>query len=152
MQLNHGAEMQQQPKQATMLLLAISLVLACSGCGRLMGRGPLNLDDVAGSPGFAMTDNLMGTIVRSSDASDVGKKITFVGLRTEAPKVVFESGMTSPLMKVDDGPKTMTLLLVASGSGSVDAFVIDKMSGKFSRASAGSFAGVYASASVGTCK
>jgi hypothetical protein len=117
-------------------------------------RGALGLTLVAGTPGFIMSDNLMGTVLKSSARSDVGKKITFVGLLTDAPKIVFESGLTSPVQKVYEGPKTMTLVLVASGTGSVDAFVIDKETGKFSRGEASVFVDgpAIASASVGTCK
>jgi len=138
--------------QLLKILLAIGLAMSYCGCSEPAERGALSLDDVAGTPGFVMADNLMGTVVRSSDRSDVGTKLTFVGLLSNAPKVVFESGITSPMQKVHEGPNSLTLLLVASGSGSVDVFVIDKVTGKFSRASAGGVAGVYASASVGTCK
>lgn len=94
----------------------------------------------------------MGTVLRSSDQAEVGKKLTFVGLLSAAPKVVSEDGVTSPLQKVHEDADLMTLLLVASGTGSVDAFVIDKRTGKFARAVAGKLAGVYVLASVGTCR
>jgi len=131
------------------VLLAVGLGIIHCGCS----RGLLDLEDVAGTPGFRMTDNLAATIIKSSDQSQVGYNLTFVGLQSGAPKVVFaEDGMTSPVEKVSEGEKSVTLLLVASGTGSVDAFVIDKETGHFARASAGAPAGVYASASVGLCK
>jgi hypothetical protein len=75
-----------------------------------------------------------------------------MGLTTTQPKAKFESGTTSPMQKVFESESTLTVLLIASGSGSVDVFVIDKKNGHFSRAAAGSVAGVYSSASIGICQ
>lgn len=105
-----------------------------------------------GEPSFVMGDNLMGTLVKSSSRDEVGDRVTFVGLKSNKPKVVFETGGTSPLQKVFESESTLTVILVASGSGSIDAFVIDKKTGKFSRVTAGNVGGVYASAAVGTIK
>ena len=130
-------------------LLMLGLAIVLGGCE----GGPLNLDSVNGTPGFRMTDNLVGSVLKSSSRKGVGEKLTFIGLNSGAPKVVFgESGMTSPLSKVFENEKMVTLLLVASGSGGVDAFVIDKQSGKFARAAAGGLTGVHALASVGLCQ
>jgi len=134
------------------ILPALILTIITSGCDRLSNQSTIDFDSVAGTPAFVMADNLMGTILKSSDVKEVGKKVTFVGLHSSTPKVVFETGMTSPLQKIHEDNDSLTLLLVASLSGSTDAFVINKKTGKFARASAGSFASVYASASVGTCK
>jgi len=134
------------------ILPALILTIITSGCDRLSNQSTIDFDSVAGTPAFVMADNLMGTILKSSDVKEVGKKVTFVGLHSSTPKVVFETGMTSPLQKIHEDNHSLTLLLVASLSGSTDAFVINKKTGKFARASAGSFASVYASASVGTCK
>ena len=134
------------------ILPALILTIIASGCDRLSNQSTIDFDSVAGTPAFVMADNLMGTILKSSDVKEVGKKVTFVGLHSSTPKVVFETGMTSPLQKIHEDNDSLTLLLVASLSGSTDAFVINKKTGKFARASAGSFASVYASASVGTCK
>ena len=99
-----------------------------------------------------MADNLMCTIKDSSDKTEIGKKITLMGLTTTQPKAKFENGVTSPLQKVFESESTLTVLLIASVSGGVDAFVIDKKNGHFSRAAAGFVAGVYSSASIGTCQ
>ena len=99
-----------------------------------------------------MSNNLMGTILQSSDRKEIGKKIGFIGLETREPKVLYENGGTSPMQKVFASESTLTLQLVASGTGSVDTFIIDKKSGKFARATAGSLAGVYSSASLGALK
>ena len=102
--------------------------------------------------GFIMADNLMCTIEVSSDKNEVGKKIALIGLKSQTPKVVYESGVTSPMVKVFESEKTLTIQLVATGSGSVDAIVIDKTTGRFSRATAGSLMGVYSTASLGSCR
>src|SRR5687768_8819978 len=99
-----------------------------------------------------MADDLVGTILKSTNRAEVGNRITFVGLRTRNPKVIFENGATSPLRKVHETDNVLSAVLVASGSGSIDAFVIDKRTGKFARASAGSFVETYAAAAVGICK
>lgn len=100
--------------------------------------------------GFIMADNLMCTIEVSSDKNEVGKKIALIGLQSHTPKVIYESGVTSPMVKVFESEKTLTIQLVATGSGSVDAIVIDKTTGRFSRATAGSLMGVYSTASLGS--
>jgi hypothetical protein len=94
----------------------------------------------------------MCTIRNSSDNKDIGKKIILIGLTTSQPKAKFESGLTSPLQRVFESELSLTVLLIASASGSVDTFVVDKKNGHFSRATAGSFAGVYSSASIGVCQ
>jgi hypothetical protein len=101
---------------------------------------------------FIMDDNLMCTIEVSSDKTEVGKKIALIGLKSQTPKVIYESGVTSPMVKVFESEKTLTIQLVATGSGSVDAIVIDKITGRFSRATAGSLMGVYSTASIGNCR
>lgn len=127
---------------------ALFLVAAC--------KPPLNsiaLDSATpGESSFVMSDNLMGTLIKSSNRTEVGSKVTFVGLKSNKPKVVFENGTTSPLQNVFENESTLTAILVASGSGSIDAFVIDKKTGKFSRVTAGNMGVVYATAAVGTIK
>jgi len=127
-----------------LVVLSLGLLFAC-GSNLDSSSLPLNKQ-------FVMADNLMCTIKDSSDKKEIGKKITLMGLTTTQPKAKFESGTTSPLQKVFESESTLTVLIIASGSGSVDAFVIDKKNGHFSRAVAGSVAGVYSSASVGTCQ
>ena len=55
------------------------------------------------------------------------------------------------MKKVYESEETVVVQLIATATGGLDSLVIDKTTGKFSRATAGSLAGVYASASVGTC-
>jgi hypothetical protein len=106
-----------------------------------------------------MAENLVGTIAKSSDHGNVGQHITFVGLHSTTPKVVFENtGGTSPVQRVFEDDTTLTLVLVGSATGGVDAFVINKKTGLFANVSAsGSLStsenfGVSAVASVGSCK
>lgn len=135
------------PQNSTIrLVVTWCLALLTAGCsGAIDDKG---LSSVAG---FAMKDELICTVARSSTTTDVGKVITMIGLTGTDIKVVFEGGNRSPMKKVYETDKTVVLQLIATSTGSVDSFVIDKATGKFSRATAGSFAGMYASASVGTC-
>ena len=101
---------------------------------------------------FIMSDNLICTINTSSDKAEIGNRIALIGLSTPKPKVKFENGVTSPMQKVFESEKTLTILLIATGSGSVDTFVINKVNGQFSNAAAGNLLGVYSSAALGTCQ
>lgn len=101
------------------------------------------------SPSFVYSDNMMGTILQSSEKREIGKKISFISVSGENPTVLFESGQSTPVQKVFESDETLTLLLVASGTGSIDGFVIDKKTGIFSRISAGSVLGIYSAASLG---
>ena len=106
-------------------------------------------------PDFAMGDNLMCTILQSSQRGKVGQKISFIGLTTVNPKVLFESGVTSPIRKEFESENTLTSVLVASGTGSVDSLVLDKLTGKFARIEvAAPFLGesISAVASLGACR
>jgi hypothetical protein len=127
-----------------MIILSLSLLFAC--------ESKIDSSSLPSNPHFIMADNLMCTIKVSSDNKEVGKKIALIGITTTQPKAKFKSGLTSPLQKVFESETTLTCLLIASVSGSVDTFVIDKKKGHFSRATAGSYEGVYSSASVGTCQ
>ena len=127
-----------------LVVLSLGLLFAC-GSNLDSSSLPLNKQ-------FVMADNLMCTIKDSSDKKEIREKFTLMGLTTTQPKAKFENGVTSPLQKVFESESTLTVLLIASGSGGVDAFVIDKKNGHFSRAAAGFVAGVYSSASIGTCQ
>jgi len=126
------------------IVLSFVLLSAC--------EKTLDSSSLPGNAHFSMADNLMCTAKAASDSKDIGQRITLIGLTTTRPKVKYESGVTSPMQKVFESKSTLAIQLIASGSGSIDAFVIDKTKGHFSRATAGSFAGVYSSASVGICQ
>ncbi len=100
-----------------------------------------------------MSDNLSCSIRKSSDKKEIGSVISFIGLNSDNPKMLSGStGGTSPLIKLFESDDTLTLGLVASGTGSTDIFVISKKTGEFARTSSGSLGGVYSFASKGTCK
>jgi len=131
----------------SILLLVFGMVI----CILLLSSMSMKETDLY-AQSFIMDDNLMCTIEVSSDKTEVGKKIALIGLKSQTPKVIYESGMTSPMVKVFESEETLTIQLVATGSGSVDAIVIDKTTGRFSRATAGSLMGVYSTASLGNCR
>lgn len=104
-------------------------------------------------PYFVMSDNLSCTVKKSSDKQEIGTILSLLGLRTDSPKFLSNSsGGTFPLTKLHEDEDTTTVGLIATGSGSTDVFVIDKKTGEFARTSSGTLAGIYASASKGTCK
>lgn len=129
-------------KQFSRLVLLVGpIAVVASGCGQL-----------AQAMDLTTAKNLLCTIEKSSLDSEVGGEFFLAGLKSVSPRAKFESGNISPLEKVFDSKETLTLLLVAAGSGSADVFIIDKISGKFARASAGNVMGIYSSSSAGTCK
>lgn len=129
------------------VFLVIFILFGCS-----QWESNLDGNKLATTPGFLMSANLMGTIVQSSNKAEIGKKINFIALDSNISRVLFESGVASPFQKVYESEDKLTLVLVASGTGSVDTFVIEKKTGKFARAAVGSVAGVYAQAALGVCK
>lgn len=131
----------------SILLLVFGMVI----CILLLSSMSMKETDLY-AQSFIMDDNLMCTIEVSSDKTEIGKKIALIGLKSQTPKVIYESGVTSPMVKVFESEETLTIQLVATGSGSVDAIVIDKTTGRFSRATAGSLMGVYSTASLGNCR
>ena len=106
-----------------LVVLSLGFLFAC--------RSNLDSSSLPLNKQFVMADNLMCTIKHSSDKKEIGKKIALMGLTTTQPKAKFESGVTSPLQKVFESESTLTVLLIASGSGGIDAFVIDKKNGHF---------------------
>ena len=50
----------------------------------------------------------------------MGRNLSFIGLKTIEPKVLFEAGGTSPMTKAFETEELLVMQLVASGSGSVD--------------------------------
>lgn len=118
----------------------------------IRGKSTLDGQMIRGEPNFVMKSSMMCTIVDATDHDDIGKRLTFVDLDTANPRMVFEKGGYEPFRRVFDDSETVSAVFVAEGSGGIDAFVIDKKTGKFSRVSAGSMVGAYSYASVGVCK
>ncbi len=102
--------------------------------------------------GFAMSDSLTCTIETSSTPAEIGKKISLSGLTTAAPQVVFENHVRSSMVKLFESEQTLVIQLVAAISGSIDTLVIDKRTGRFAHAAAGSFLEVHAVAETGSCR
>lgn len=104
-------------------------------------------------PSFVMSDNLSCAVKKSSDKREIGTVLSLLGLKTDNPKLLSNSsGGTFPLTKLYEDEDTITVGLIASGSGSTDIFVVDKKTGEFARTASGTLAGIYAAASKGTCK
>ncbi|HEX9757477.1 MAG TPA: hypothetical protein VGB26_06705 [Nitrospiria bacterium] len=128
-------------------LLIFTFTISSVACSKKLDSSSLPVNTQ-----FLMADNLMCEIVAGSNRNEIGNNITLMGLLSDQPKVKYESGTTSPMEKVFESESTLTIQLIASGTGSVDTFVIDMKKGHFSRAAAGSLAGVYSDAAIGTCK
>ena len=85
-------------------------------------------------------------------ANDVGYAFTLTGVQGSDPSVTFQSGNNSPLKKVFEDDRLITLQLVASATGSVDTIIVDKQSGIFARSATGIFGSGYADGSFGICR
>jgi hypothetical protein len=135
------------------ILFVLFLLVACSN----------SLDEkrIKSNASFVIGDKLMCTLVQSSDKKDINKNLTFIGLNSAQPEGLFEGGMSSPLKKIFENERTLSLVLATTvlgkaKTGGIDSFVIDKKTGKFSRVSTGLIdlpdSGVYSIASLGICK
>ena len=136
------------------ILIIVIVAAAAFTAGHLTPKSSNNLTEnkIKGESSFYMTANLSCQILESSSRDKVGRQISFINLNTNNPRVLFGEGGTSPMKKIYETDDTLVIQLVASGSGSVYTFVIDKKTGLFSRAAAGSFLSVYSIASKGNCK
>ncbi len=131
-------------------IFAIAL-LSLAGCSLTTDK--VDSYEPSGNPNFQMFDNLSCRIAASSHRADVGQTVSLLALTSEKPKVLFSgSGVTSPMQKLFESDDTLVIQVVASASGSTDTVVLNKKNGTFARSSAGNFAGVYASAGIGSCK
>lgn len=127
------------------------LGLASLVFGILISAG-FSLRDTSANGSFVMKDNLMCTVEQSSEQHERGNRISLLDLKGPAPKALYETGVTSPMVTLWESDKSITIQLVATGTGSVDTIVMDKTTGEFSRAMAGSLAGVYSSTQRGRCR
>jgi hypothetical protein len=108
---------------------------------------------VTSNGGFVMKDNLMCTIEQSYDRRELGHKIALIDLQTTSPRVLYSgTGETSSMAKLWESDKTLTIQVVATATGSVETIVVEKKTGRFSRAAAGSLADVYSYAQLGSCR
>ena len=126
-------------------------VLSLAGCSLTADK--VDSYEPSGNPNFQMADNLSCRIEASSHKADIGQTISLLALTSEKPKVLFSgSGGTSPMQKLFESDDTLVVQLVASISGSTDTVVLNMKNGTFARSTAGNFAGVSASAGIGSCK
>jgi hypothetical protein len=108
---------------------------------------------VTSNGGFVMKDNLMCTIEQSYDRQERGYKIALIDLQTTSPRVLYSgTGETSSMVKLWESDKTLTIQLLATATGSVETIVLEKKTGRFSRAAAGSLADIYSYAQLGSCR
>jgi len=133
------------------IIFPILFISLLSGCG-FSGNSLEN--DIKGYESYYYKENLTCEIINSSSDDDINRSLTFTGLNSESPEVIFsDTGTTSPLIIIYDADDLIVLQLVASMSGSTDTFHINKTSGVFARTSGGSFMDtVYALASKGRCE
>lgn len=102
---------------------------------------------------FFMRNNLICEIRKTDDdKSSIGKTITLVDLETDKPRAVFPSGTTSPMKKVSETDKLLTISLVASWTGSTDTITLFKNTGEFTRVETGTTGGNFSFTSSGQCK
>jgi len=128
------------------------LVGYITGCSQQDTNPTLDEKRLAANVGFYMKSNLSGTILQSSDLGNLNDTMTFIDLDTNTPRIYFpDTGMTATYDKVFESDSTLTLLLI-SNTGSVESFMIDKKTGKFSMITAGSSSVLIVQASLGVCK
>ena len=125
------------------LLPLLIVATSCSG-------GP-SQSDIKPNPNFLFSNHMTGTLLDSSEKSEKGPSVSFVNMNTNAPSVVFgKSGGSSPMKKIFESEEIVVIQLVASGSGSVDTFLIEKKTGRFARSTLGSIMNsLYASKGYG---
>lgn len=71
-----------------MRLSIVFVILLFIGCSN-----SLDEKEIKSNTSFAMSNKLIGSIIQSSDKNDIGNVITFIGLNSDNPEVLFESGM-----------------------------------------------------------
>ena len=130
-------------------ILAVIFAIILSGCTKTAGTG---------SSGFFLYDNELICEVAEDESSDnigdsyKGKTIAITGLSGDEQKVIYPEGNSSPMKKISETNDTVTIQLVASGSGSTDTFQISKTDGQFTETGQGNVAGPYSFTRSGTCR
>lgn len=102
---------------------------------------------------YSFADNLACTIRASTNPKEPGRQLSLIGLRGTNSKVLFvDTGDSFPLTKAFENERTITLLLVGLGTGSLDSFTLAKNTGLFVHVTSGNVASLYATAAKGNCK
>ena len=134
------------------ILVATAFLLA--GCY----SDSANLQSSQGNPSFFFKNDLYCKFLTDQQTGEKtesyeGKNVSFVGLNTNQPRVLFPSGSGSQLFqKKYETDRTLVIQLVASWTGSTDTFTINKVDGTFSETGAGTILGGYTFTRTGTCK
>lgn len=106
---------------------------------------------------FLYDDELVCEVVQDQSSDNIGgsykgKTIAITGLLGNEQKVIYPEGNSSPMKKISETNETVTIQLVASGSGSTDTFQISKENGQFTETGQGNIGGPYSFTRSGTCK
>jgi PBP1b-binding outer membrane lipoprotein LpoB len=132
-------------------LLFLTLFLgACSMPSSLKYIPTANVQEV-GAPDFQYKPSMVCSVAISTNQAEIGTPISFTGLDTQNPKVLYQANTPIDLEKVYDNNGRIILQTVAGGNPNVDTFLINKETGVFSKSSMGDFWGIYIVADKGTC-
>jgi len=136
-------------KRDMKLFLFLIAAMLLAGCTKTGGTG---------NSGFFLYDNELLCDVATDESSDnigdsyKGKTITITGLLGDEQRVIYPHGGSSPMKKIFDSESTVTIQLVASGSGSTDTFTVNKKTGEFTETGQGNVGGPYSFTRAGNCR
>lgn len=132
------------------VLVAITFLIA----GYLIGERRNDIEHKAAKPnhGYVFKDDLSCVVQYSTSKDEPGRHISLLRLSSNEPAGLFSrSGGTSPLKKLFEDEDVLVLQLIASATGSVDTFHLNKKTGVFTRLEAGDILR-YATVSKGACE
>ena len=130
------------------LKLPLALVVILVACST---QNSFSESVVSPYSSFLFGNNLQCVVISSTEKADIGKTISLLGLETDRPHALFDSGTDSPMKKVSEYENALAIQLVTP-SGSIDSILLDKKTGLFVRSAMGNSIGMYAIASKGACK
>ncbi|MEI7452330.1 MAG: hypothetical protein WCK37_03980 [Candidatus Falkowbacteria bacterium] len=132
-------------------VLFLSLFLgACTAPSNLRYIPTANVQET-GAPDFQYKTSLECTVGISTNSNEIGSAISFTGLDTLSPKVLYQADRPIDLEKVYDNNGRIILQTIAGGNPNIDTFLINKETGVFAKSSMGDFWGIYVVATKGTC-
>lgn len=109
--------------------------------------------NIKGNEEFTIHKTITAVILESTNKKDEGEKLYFLDLDTDEPKVLFtDTEIRSPFKKIYEDDNQITMQLLATATGSIDIFIIDKTNGKFVRLTGGRVDGLYGDVFFGVCK
>lgn len=129
------------------ILVLFLLILNCPFLYALEDR------NIKGDEEFTIHKTIPAVILESTSKRIKGENIYFLDLDTDEPKILFTGNeIRQPFKKIYEDTNQITMQLLATGTGSIDTFIIDKTNGKFVRLSGGRVDGLYGDVSFGVCK